>query len=331
MKFRVSPLSTRLRLTLLLLALSCVGVHAQQSLNSNRAEYEKAVKLYESDDDAGAIEALKKVVHADRNDADAWNLLGRAYYRSGEIWRAGDAFRQLVRLRPYATEAYAKIAFALILGGQNQEAVTSARRAIELGDQSVEPRYALAEASFRAGDYSKAVDQADEALKISPGFGLALITRSMALYFLDRYPESIAGLEDFLKLNPNDLDGDVWREQLRKLRLFDRRNNSPEAAAERSKTVFRGKDVTTKARVLEKPEPTYTEPARKAGVTGTVVLRAVVSEAGEITDIFIWQPLSHGLNAKAIGAAKKIRFVPATKDGQPVAMWIELQYNFNLY
>ena len=32
-----------------------------------------------------------------------------------------------------------------------------------------------------------------------------------------------------------------------------------------------------------------------------------------------------------IAAAKGIRFVPATKDGHPVSMWMELQYNFNLY
>ena len=95
--------------------------------------------------------------------------------------------------------------------------------------------------------------------------------------------------------------------------------------------IFSGKDVTSKARVLEKPEPTYTEAARKNQITGTVVLRAVFSSSGQVTNIHAVSGLPDGLTERAIAAAKNIRFVPATKDGHPVSMWMELQYNFNLY
>jgi TonB family protein len=95
--------------------------------------------------------------------------------------------------------------------------------------------------------------------------------------------------------------------------------------------IFSGKEVTSKARVLEKPEPTYTEAARKNQITGTVVLRAVFSSGGQVTNIHAVSGLPDGLTERAIAAAKSIRFVPATKDGHPVSMWMELQYNFNLY
>ena len=95
--------------------------------------------------------------------------------------------------------------------------------------------------------------------------------------------------------------------------------------------VFSGKEVTQKARVLEKPEPTYTESARKFGVTGTIVLRCVFSKNGEVTNIHVVRKLPHGLTDKALAAARAIRFTPAMKDGQPVSMWMELQYNFFLY
>ena len=49
--------------------------------------------------------------------------------------------------------------------------------------------------------------------------------------------------------------------------------------------VFGPKDTTQKVRVLEKPEPIYTESARKYRVQGTVVLRAVFSKDGEVKDI----------------------------------------------
>jgi TonB family protein len=95
--------------------------------------------------------------------------------------------------------------------------------------------------------------------------------------------------------------------------------------------IFSGKDVNSKARVLEKPEPTYTEAARKNQITGTVVLRAVFSASGAVTNIHAVSGLPDGLTERAIAAAHQIRFVPASKDGHPVSMWMELQYNFNLY
>lgn len=95
--------------------------------------------------------------------------------------------------------------------------------------------------------------------------------------------------------------------------------------------IFSGGEVSSKARVLEKPEPIYTEGARRNQVTGTVVLRAVFASNGQVTNIHVVSGLPDGLTERAIEAAKKIRFTPATKDGHPVSMWMELQYNFNLY
>jgi TonB family protein len=95
--------------------------------------------------------------------------------------------------------------------------------------------------------------------------------------------------------------------------------------------IFSGTDVSTKARVLEKPEPAYTEAGKRNQITGTVVLRAVFSASGQVTNIHAVSTLPDGLTEQAIAAAKKIRFVPAMKDGHPVSMWMELQYNFNLY
>jgi TonB family protein len=95
--------------------------------------------------------------------------------------------------------------------------------------------------------------------------------------------------------------------------------------------VFSGKDVTSKARILSKPEPQYTEEARKNQVTGTVVLKAVFSSSGQVTQIRAISGLPNGLTERAIAAARSIKFVPATKDGHPVSMWFQLEYNFNLY
>ena len=95
--------------------------------------------------------------------------------------------------------------------------------------------------------------------------------------------------------------------------------------------VFSGTQVTERARVLSKPEPQYTEDARRNQITGTVVLRAVFSRTGEVTNIRAVNALPFGLTEKAIAAARLIRFRPAAKDGRPVNVYMQLEYNFNLY
>jgi protein TonB len=61
------------------------------------------------------------------------------------------------------------------------------------------------------------------------------------------------------------------------------------------------------------------------------VLRTVFSSNGEVKDIYVVRALGYGLTTRAINAARKIKFTPAIKDGRPVSMYIQLEYNFSLY
>jgi len=94
---------------------------------------------------------------------------------------------------------------------------------------------------------------------------------------------------------------------------------------------FKQSEVTTGARVLSKPEPQYTEEARKAGITGTVILSVVFDRTGQVTNIRAVQTLCCGLTEKAIAAARQIRFIPAMRGNEVVSMYMQLEYNFNLY
>ena len=95
--------------------------------------------------------------------------------------------------------------------------------------------------------------------------------------------------------------------------------------------VMSPKEVTVKARIISKPEPTYTEEARKNQTSGTVVLRAVLSASGQVTGIRAVSGLPFGLTERAIAAARQIKFTPAQKDGRAVSQYIQIEYNFNLY
>jgi len=95
--------------------------------------------------------------------------------------------------------------------------------------------------------------------------------------------------------------------------------------------VYAPSETTTKAKVLSKPEPQYTEAARKYGVTGTVALRGVISTDGRVISIQVVKRLPHGLTQASVAAAKRSKFTPAVKDGLTVPQLIHLEYNFSLF
>ena len=94
---------------------------------------------------------------------------------------------------------------------------------------------------------------------------------------------------------------------------------------------FRPNEVTRKALITFKPEPGFTEEARKNNVTGVVRLRAILHASGAVQNISVVKGLPDGLTEKAIAAARQIRFTPAEKDGHRVSQYVVLEYNFNIY
>jgi TonB family protein len=98
-----------------------------------------------------------------------------------------------------------------------------------------------------------------------------------------------------------------------------------------ARDVFTGPSVERKYIIVMRLEPTYTEEARQKKVVGTVVIKAVASANGNVERIEVKQGLPAGLTEQAIAVLQKMKFIPAVKDGRFVSMWIQVEYNFNLY
>ena len=81
-------------------------------------------------------------------------------------------------------------------------------------------------------------------------------------------------------------------------------------------------------KLIEGPDPQYPEAARQAKYEATVALWVVVGTDGKIHDVAIKRPAGMGLDEAAIAAVLKWRFRPATRDGQPVAVQINIEVNF---
>jgi protein TonB len=85
-----------------------------------------------------------------------------------------------------------------------------------------------------------------------------------------------------------------------------------------------------KPEILVKTQPRYTELARRAGIEGVVVLKAVIDERGYVTDLQVLKDLPMGLDKAAVDAVRTWRFKPATLHDRPVKVYYNLTVNFTI-
>ncbi len=82
-------------------------------------------------------------------------------------------------------------------------------------------------------------------------------------------------------------------------------------------------------RRLAAPLPVYPDAAWAAGITGDVLVRAVIDETGAVTDVEVLRGLPYGITEAAVAAIWRWKFAPATRDGQPVAVYRNLSVRFD--
>jgi|SRR5687767_20832 len=307
-------------------------------------ERDRGIALYQQSQFVEAAKLLQKAVKKNRTDEQGWYFLGLALLQQPKgAKNASKALEMAVKLQPNFALAQAALGYSLLRRNKSAEAVREANAALSINPDIVDAHYVLGVVGLRAGKKQVALQEAETIIRINPKVAVAYLLKSQALtsFFGDalisnrsesveirqaRYVDAADALEKFLQLAPNTRDKQTWNEQLESLR-FHTASYRKSAGIE----VFSGRDVTTKARVLKKPEPQYTEEARSNGVNGTVVLRAVFAADGTVKHFLVISGLPDGLTEEAIRAARKIKFTPAAIDGRPVSMFIQLEYNFNLY
>jgi len=94
--------------------------------------------------------------------------------------------------------------------------------------------------------------------------------------------------------------------------------------------AFRVGGGVSQPAVVYKVDPEYSEEARKAKYSGTVLLQLVVGIDGKANSIKVVKGVGLGLDEKAIEAVQKWKFTPGKKNGQPVPVYATVEVNFRL-
>ena len=148
-------------------------------------------------------------------------------------------------------------------------------------------------------------------------------TRRLAQVVAD-YNGAAETAAEYVSLNPDDAG--FWQSQLLSLRYY-----AAHIASTLPTKVYSPTDVTTRAEILQRAYPIYTERARQKQRSGTVVLRVTLASDGTVQHILTLKWLPDGLTENAIAAARATSFKPAINDGRRVSTWTTLEFNFNIF
>jgi protein TonB len=83
--------------------------------------------------------------------------------------------------------------------------------------------------------------------------------------------------------------------------------------------------------IIYQPEPEFSEEARKAKFQGVVTVSIIVDAQGRPQNVHVTRGVGMGLDEKAMEAVRQYRFKPGTENGKPVATYLNVEVNFEIF
>jgi TonB family protein len=96
-------------------------------------------------------------------------------------------------------------------------------------------------------------------------------------------------------------------------------------------SAFRPKTGRVYPRAIYRPDPEYTDKARKKKISGTVVLSLTVGTDGRAHDIKVSKPLGYGLDENAVKAVQSWKWEPALEEGTPIESKVNVTVSFSTW
>jgi len=230
---------------------------------------------------------------------------GKKLLEAGDAEGASKVLRGVVDRDKEDDVAWHYLGVALARAGQRNEALKASEKAVGLRSKAFSFEFMnqrKPDGEWSAGDNSR-----------------------LRARFSAKTSALIESIEAYVALGPEDAD--LWREWLAALRLYAQAAADPKFETK----PFRLAELTTRAVILRKPEPAYTERARRDGISGDVVLRVVLGADGKVGAVSVVKGLGGGLSESAIKAARAIKFTPATVNGEPVSQLVVVEYEFYVF
>ncbi len=301
---------------------------------------EKGISFFKQKKYKEAVKQLKRAARAETQNAEAWNYLGLSFLNRKRHKDSVKAFRTAVELDPQNSSLHSNLAYAYLLTSQPRKAKMSSSKAIELRGGNVNAYLFRGRANLWLGGFKSALSDAEKVISLRQSFADAYLLKANALLFSHGAVEARANeriaqeksllllaiktLRDCVDICAKGKSFDLITQKLQNLSAFENYyKNNKQLNLEQSKKEG--------IKITNKPRPGYTNRARSAGTQGKIVLAVLFVADGTIGAIAVLKGLGNGLNENCIKAARKIKFVPAKVNGEPISVVKRIQYSFTIY
>lgn len=333
-----------------------------------QSEREKGFSSYKKGDYQSAIKSLSVATKSDKKDGEAWNILGMSYLQLSKFKESRKALENAIKLSPQNASYQTNIAYVSLLSNKLSQAEKEIQKAIALDSQSAAAFYIRGIIFFWKGKFDNAIADANLALNLNKNlevfytlksdsylykFGQEIVKSRKVSENIGFLQQAIESLESCLKDCENTSVKEDINSEIEGLKAFynyfskqkdetlfapvdfsslnKMKNSKAKTVSNQTNQPVAPPDPTvTPLKITSKPRASYTDSARQAGVQGIITL-AVLFSADKTKKVLVIKPLSNGLTAEAVIAARKIDFTPQMKDGKPISVVRLVQYTFTLY
>jgi TonB family protein len=320
---------------------------------AQQIEIEKGIELYKQGKNQEAIKIFEKLSKQKdtKTEIKVWNYLGLAYLENGDLKKARKALEKADKLSPNNSAVKTNLGYAYLVGRKINDAQTHLNEAIRIEPKNFLAYYFRGTSFLWQKKYDQALSDAEKAIALQAKFSSAYILKadvltnkfgqqvvagSSAREASDFLRQAVEILENCAK-NCQPADFQPYREKFEALKVFYEyfsRNKIDSAdlnadADENTATVT--ETNVTPLKILSRPRPSYTDRARRAGISGSVKLYVLFGANGKILNIIGISGLGYGLDEEAIKAARQIKFEPKTENGKPVSVVKMVIFTFTIY
>jgi len=243
----------------------------------------------------------------------------RELFQSKKYGAASSEAKRAIKIKKELAPAYVLLGMIHHREGKTAEALRDVKESLKYDPNSVDAHYLYGILKFEERKFSEAHDEAVFVISHGGRFPNAYTFLAQTHMATNRYFEALNAFEEALRLTPaTDDNAARLSEQLQALKGWI------------ETTEMRRDPSYVKPKLLNLPMPSYTEQARSAKIQGSVQAGVLVNEEGRVISVIIFLPLGFGLDEEAVKAARRLRFTPAMKNGQPARFWQRIEIEFNL-
>jgi TonB family protein len=96
-------------------------------------------------------------------------------------------------------------------------------------------------------------------------------------------------------------------------------------------TIYKIGGSVKPPKLIHQEDAQFSAEARRKKISGEVMVQCIVDLNGLPQELKVVKSAGYGLDEQALKAVQQYRFAPATKEGQPVQVTINVSVNFQIF